>query len=244
MDRFSLEEMAIAAAVTIKGCVESGGYVRRGGVGWITPYEKFWVEVRSPLQRGIDAGASAKNATSGTMALDSGSALEERSLPDTKAATALALPYRDTDSVNATTDLVLPSSHSLNSSSSLSDFLRCAQPHVVGTDMGYIPQLDCYHLFYEQLNHPDIYTRKAMQGLNPGPEVNYGRCYLEVRGFSEESVGTMPLVDAITAAARIVKDCYGNTYAGVLFGGTAAVRRGDGFLCGIYYDGEFSSDHG
>lgn len=37
----------------------------------------------------------------------------------------------------------------------------------------------------------------------------------------------MQLVDAITAAARVVKDCYGNPYEGILFGGTTAVRRGD-----------------
>ena len=249
VDRFTLEEMAIAAAVTIKGCIETGGYVRRGGVGWITPYEKFWVEVRSPSPHyGIDAGGSA-NATStlsGTVTLSTGGrALEEqRSLPDTKATTLIS-PYQDnTNSVNATTDLILPSPHSTNSSSSLSDFLRCAVPRVIGTDIGYVPQLDCYHLFYSQLNHPDVYTNKAMRGLKPTPQVNHGRCYLEVRGSSERSVATMRLVDIITAAARIVKDCYGRVYEGILFGGTTAVKGGDEFICGVFYDGKLGDDYG
>lgn len=109
VDRFTLEEMTIVAAVTIKGCVESGGYVRRGGVGWMTPYEKFWVEVRGPSPRSIDAGG-------GTMLLSTGTALEERSLPDTTATTLIS-PYQYTSPVNAT-DLVLPS-HFIRSTSAL-----------------------------------------------------------------------------------------------------------------------------
>ena len=248
MDKFTLEQMAIAAAVTIKGCIETGGYVRRGAVGWITPYEKFWVEVRSPVLRyGIGAGKSA-NTTSilgppvnGTMTLSTGRALEEqRSLPDTKALTLTSAPYQDMNTVNAT-DLILPSSHSTNSSS-LSDFLHCTVPHVIGTDIGYVPQLDCYYLFYEQLNHPDVYTNKAMWGLKPRPVVNHGRCFLEMRGSSERSVSTMRLVDIVTAAARIVKDCYGKIYEGILFGGTTAVKREDEYTCGVFYQGKLS-DH-
>lgn len=167
------------------------------------------------------------------MTLSTGSALEERSFPDIKP-TNLVLPSQKTHPVKAT-DLILPS-HSINSSP-LSDLLLCAKPLIIGTDTGYIPQLDCYYLFYEQLNVPDVYTSKAMQALMPRPDISHGRCYLKVRGFSERSVATLRSVDTITAAARIVEVCYGEAYEGVLFGGSAAMRRGDQVFWGTFHGG-------
>ena len=226
VEAFSIMEMAVAAAVTIKGCIEIGGHVRRGGVGWITRYELFRVEVRSPLPsrasnlRISNASSSLDPSASGIIGSSAGSALERRSSLDTEA-TSSFMPSVNTDSVNTTDPASAFSFH-------------CHTSPLPGTDVGEIPPGDCYYLFYEQLNLHNVLARRAMYGLNPRPEVYFGKCHLNVKGTSTHSTDRFGTADVITMAARIVNKCYEDTYEYALYGGISSVGRSNEFTCEIF----------
>lgn len=72
-----------------------------------------------------------------------------------------------------------------------------------------------------------------MAGLFPRPKVHCGRCNLEVRGFSTQSADSIRTAEITVAAALIVKNCYGESYDGVLFGGGSAVEKAEEFTGAI-----------
>ena len=223
---FSLMEMAVAAAVTIKGCIEAGGYARRGGLGWITRFEVFRVEVRSPMpprpsNAGItNATSSFDPSASGIVTSSTGSALEERSAPDTEATSSFTPPIK-TDSLNT------------SDQASTNTFYCHKSPHP-GTHVGEIPPADCYYLFYEQLNTPNVMVRQPMFGTHPRPEVYFGKCHLKFKGTSAHSRESIRAAEVITVAARIVNRCDGDTYEYTLYGGVSSVGRTNGFTCEIW----------
>ena len=257
-DMFWGYQIAIAAAVTVKNCVEDS-LDRYGGIAWTTSRKIFYAQVMDSNHENValheDILPNAKSSEPFTSA----------SFPDplvsftTNSTSNLLYPLPDrTASPPACqtaqyvfSDSMLPllnqilsletylgSFHSLDEFQGSSYFLKQARltpksssrpPHQTLLPLNI---QDCYHLFYILLNNPRIEHITILRGVSPLDFAAYGTCVVQIVGHSRQSAEAFKFVEVLLGAVGVVQLCL--VQGGLLVGGLGGVGSRRQYYVRVY----------
>ncbi|CAD6584834.1 MAG: hypothetical protein ASARMPREDX12_001764 [Alectoria sarmentosa] len=191
-------QIAIAAAVTVKNCVENS-LDRYGGLAWTTSRKIFYAQVMDSNHEKVtlheDILPNAKNSEPFTSA----------SFP------APFIPFI----TNSTSNLLSP----LPGRTASPPACQTVQPPhqtLLSLDIQ-----DCYHLFYVILNNPGIEHPTILRGASPLDFAAYGTCVVRIVGLSPQSADTFKYVEILLGAVAVVQECL--VQRGLLLGGLVGV---------------------